>query len=219
MTQAAFQLLQKMDQKDLQMQLALQCAPLISGLKIANLLIVLPEHVSSVKELLPCAGITAELLLNTKEKTTFLLCRKEFLQNYLNKKQVAGFLLRMGYSSPELSRIFPIFRRRYRLHMRQLRTFPHEMGLLLGYPLEDVEGFIRHNGKNFLYTGYWKVYENLPEKMELFRCYEQATEHLLHRVAKGERMEDIIRESPRHFGISSCTGTQKTPCPPAKSAS
>ena len=33
-------------------------------------------------------------------------------------------------------------------------AFPHEIGLLLGYPVEDVLGFIRHQGKNYLYTGY-----------------------------------------------------------------
>lgn len=41
--------------------------------------------------------------------------------------------------------------------------FPHEMGILLGYPVEDVEGFIINNGKNELYTGYWKVYDNLTK--------------------------------------------------------
>ncbi len=38
--------------------------------------------------------------------------------------------------------------------MNQGKQFPHEMGLLLGYPVEDVVGFMENNGKNYLYSGY-----------------------------------------------------------------
>ena len=47
---------------------------------------------------------------------------------------------------------------RYRAYMNGSKIFPHEMGLLLGYPVEDVTGFMVHGGKNSLYSGYWKVY-------------------------------------------------------------
>ena len=36
--------------------------------------------------------------------------------------------------------------------------FPHEIGVFLGYPLEDVVGFIRHRGKCFTCCGCWKSY-------------------------------------------------------------
>ena len=36
------------------------------------------------------------------------------------------------------------------------RGFPHEIGLVLGYPPVDVEGFIKKEGRDFLYSGYWK---------------------------------------------------------------
>ena len=42
--------------------------------------------------------------------------------------------------------------------------FPHEIGLLLGYPPEDVSGFIENGGKNFLCSGYWKVYKGRQEQ-------------------------------------------------------
>ena len=41
--------------------------------------------------------------------------------------------------------------------------FPHEMGVLLGYPVEDVRGFMEQNGQNALYQGYWKVYAHVPD--------------------------------------------------------
>ena len=36
--------------------------------------------------------------------------------------------------------------------------FPHEIGLFLGYPPEDVRGFIENETRNYKFTGYWKVY-------------------------------------------------------------
>ena len=37
-------------------------------------------------------------------------------------------------------------------------AFPHEIGLFLGYPFEDVMGFIENKGENYLCSGCWKVY-------------------------------------------------------------
>ena len=36
--------------------------------------------------------------------------------------------------------------------------FPHEIGVFLGYPLGDVEGFIANRGRNFTCCGCWKSY-------------------------------------------------------------
>ena len=42
--------------------------------------------------------------------------------------------------------------------------FPHEIGVFLGYPLDDVKGFIKNEGKKYLMIGYWKVYSDLAER-------------------------------------------------------
>ena len=38
--------------------------------------------------------------------------------------------------------------------------FPHEVGLFLSYPPEDVKGFIAHRANDFKCAGLWKVYGN-----------------------------------------------------------
>lgn len=42
--------------------------------------------------------------------------------------------------------------------MEAVGDFPHEVGFFLGYPAEDVVGFIRNKGQNFKFCGRWKVY-------------------------------------------------------------
>ena len=46
--------------------------------------------------------------------------------------------------------------------------FPHEIGIVLGYPLEDVISFERFSGKQCKYCGIWKCYSDV----ENARFYE-----------------------------------------------
>ena len=74
----------------------------------------------------------------------------------------------------ELHRIFRKLEQRIGVHGNGEMPFPHELGLLLGYPAEDVRGFMGIGYKKCLYTGYWKVYEKAEEKIALFSEYDRA---------------------------------------------
>ncbi len=61
----------------------------------------------------------------------------------------------------------------------RLRTedaFPHEIGLFLGYPPEDVRGFIIHGGGCSKCTGCWKVYGDRQSAEKLFAKYRKCTD-------------------------------------------
>jgi hypothetical protein len=111
----------------------------------------------------------------------------------MQKKEVAQVLLRLGYKDLSINEVITAFQKRYEAYMQHDSCFPHEIGLLLGYPIEDVEGFIANKGKNYLYAGYWKVYENVEEKKLLFEAYESAKDGVLLLVANGYKMKSIIR--------------------------
>ena len=82
-----------------------------------------------------------------------------------------------------------------------MKDFPHEMGILLGYPVEDVEGFILHKGGSYLCNGYWKVYYNVSQKQRTFRWYSFAEHHLLCLLKEGRSIPEIIRLYQRPLGI------------------
>ena len=65
------------------------------------------------------------------------------------------FLSDEGYSSPDLESIITFLKEKFRFDC------PHEIGIFLGYPVEDVRQFIKNNGKNYLLNGYWKVYSDI----------------------------------------------------------
>ena len=52
--------------------------------------------------------------------------------------------------------------------LRAYDEFPHEIGLFLSYPPEDVKGFIEHHAADFKYAGLWKVYGDEQRARDLF---------------------------------------------------
>lgn len=192
MSQEVVEMMQEMDLEDVETQIALQCAPVIAGVKISNLLIVPDSKASQARKLLENTDILCKELLTTETQTTFLVYKQEKVERYLERKKVRNLLQQLGYNSWNINSLLEKIGEKYQSYMKHGGVFPHEMGLLLGYPAEDVTGFIEHKGKNFLYSGYWKVYKNLPAKKKLFCQYEQAKETILQLMCCGVSIIDII---------------------------
>ena len=58
--------------------------------------------------------------------------------------------------------------------------FPHEVGLFLSYPPEDVKGFIDHRASGFKCAGLWKVYGNEEKRARYSRNTENARRSTAH---------------------------------------
>lgn len=192
MSQEVFQIANSMGIESLQIQLALQSAPLLAGEKISNLIIVSSNYANAIMELFQNTEISFFMISYTKEKVIFLLYKKDELVSCLQQKKVRKFFAKAGYETMELSEVLTTVSEKYENYLAGEASFPHELGLLLGYPVEDVYGFIRNNGKNFLYTGYWKVYCGLSEKLEIFERFRQAESTVMHMISNGNSIPDII---------------------------
>lgn len=192
MSENAFLLLQEMDLENVETQIVMQCAPVIAGLKLSNLLIVNHEDIEQVKTILEQTGLCQEELLNMNHQITFLVYLPQKLKEYLRQQKVQALMEKLGYQSCTQQALVEQVREKYKTYMVCRGTFPHEMGLLLGYPPEDVCGFIENEGKNFIYSGYWKVYENVPAKKKLFTKFEQARETMLQLMCCGISLMDVI---------------------------
>ena len=187
-----FELVKNMDLSNVEVRLALQCAPVIMGIKISNLLTLSSPEAKQVKEILKETGIHHYCLVQYKRKSVYLLYRIEDFEAYLRGYDVTNLLRKLGYINLSTIEVVKEFQNRYRTYMKNGMVFPHELGILLGYPIEDVEGFIENKGENYLYAGYWKVYQDVEEKKLLFDAYESAKEGLLLLVAHGYSMRSII---------------------------
>ena len=69
--------------------------------------------------------------------------------------------------------------------------FPHEVGLFLSYPPEDVKGFIDHRANNFKCAGLWKVYGDEEKARLLFAKYRKCTEIYCALWQSGSKLEQL----------------------------
>ena len=69
--------------------------------------------------------------------------------------------------------------------------FPHEIGLFLGYPLEDVRGFMENCGRNYRLCGCWKVYGDPEAALRCFARYRKCARLYLQRYTEGHSLSRL----------------------------
>ena len=69
--------------------------------------------------------------------------------------------------------------------------FPHEIGLFIGYPPEDVSGFIENNACGFKCVGCWKVYGDREKAEKTFSRYKKCTQVYQEQWTKGKSIERL----------------------------
>ena len=185
-------IIKEMDVHSIPLQLALQCAPVISGIKISNLLTIPAKSLRELSAVLKKTELSFRILYPGRERLVILIYRETELKEYLEREEVMAFIYKCGYETSDISKIFPVFVKRYMRYMELKQDFPHELGLFLGYPIEDGEGFIKENGKNYLYSGYWKVYKDAELKIRLFKNYERVQTEIVRLLYEGLDIMDII---------------------------
>ena len=185
MTQEVLKTVCGMDLNNVNTQMALQCAPLIAGIKISNLFIIDNSSIQDALYAFKKYKLSYYFLLRTAKKTTFLLYDRDGLENYLRDESVSELLGQMGYGSNGLMDSLRLFRTRYRQYASENKGFPHELGLFLGYPPEDIEGFKRYKGRNFKCCGYWKVYGNAESAQKKLDEYTLSREKQMQAMKNG----------------------------------
>ena len=190
MSEEAFHLMTQMDLEGAETQAVLQCAPLLTGIKMSNLLHVREDQqMAAMFEMTPVSG---RILYRKDGRISVLLYRERRLKRFLSVGKVRRLLDSFGYRDMELPEILSRLSDRYQRHMDGKGDFPHEIGLLLGYPPEDVSGFIENGGKNFLCSGYWKVYKDPARARRIFDGYDRVREAAIRMAGSGTGIRDII---------------------------
>jgi len=177
----------------LELQIATQCAPLLVGLKPSNLLILPENEKNDLEAALKNTRFSYYSLSKKDGREVYLLYQASELMCYLRDAEVQKLLKELGYAEMELQKLLKFIGQKYEEHQCKGTEFPHELGLVLGYPVVDVRGFMQHDGKNFLYSGYWKVYGNLKGTRRLFQEFKKAKEVTVELALIGYSIADIVK--------------------------
>ncbi len=176
--------------------LVFHASPTLASIKIANLysfrfrnLSECLDTIRSFNQLMNEKGIYIELLKNMGDVYLIFVYRKSHLQKLLSDRRVKSFLKKYGYSS-ELSLWEYIETLRMRLNIE--KDFPHEIGVFLGYPLEDVQAFIETKGCDSVLCGDWKVYHDEERAKCLFCKYRRCREMYIKVYREGRSFVDML---------------------------
>lgn len=178
-------------------RIAYQCAPVLKRLKASNLLVLGPGGCLSATLAVRESRVICRPLYIGEEREVVLLYRYDLLKRCLKRPEVREFLRRYGYGRITVSAVLARIHRRYQDYMRDRRQFPHELGAILGYPIQDVSGFIQNKGRGFLLSGYWKVYHDREQARRIFRCYDCAREAAVLEVMEGRPISRIASLAER----------------------
>lgn len=182
--------------------IGLQCFLVLSGIKPSNLLIYSNQCEGCISEELKNTGAEHMKLYNgEKESVSIIFNREKLIKSLLNKENIQ-FISQYGYESFEVDDVIERLSIRYTEFREEKSEFPHEMGIVLGYPLEDVSGFIENNGKNYLCSGYWKVYKNAEEKIRLFKTYKNIKKYFVEQIENGKQICQICSECRKFAEIA-----------------
>lgn len=155
------------------------CSPTLSSLKSANLFTIqdmkeedLLAQINYWNEVLNEKGITILLMKQKPGWALLYVCRKQQIRECLEKEEITTFLAAYGYTEMNVDAAL----NRLKERLNRSEGFPHEIGIFLDYPVEDVKGFIKNAGRNYKCRGCWKVYCNECETVRLFAKYEKCRE-------------------------------------------
>lgn len=131
------------------------CAPTLAGMKTGNMFTCeyesrdeLCRDVRHWNLALSHKGLRIMPLRYNGKRALIYIYRPSRLKNDLSDAEAADILKKCGYAGTPERCIARIAKR-----VASSEEFPHEIGLFLGYPPEDVSGFIENRAKGCKLVG------------------------------------------------------------------
>lgn len=150
-----------------------------------NLNSIWERYKSEVKERL---DIDYFELKKNAESTVVLFFNKEKLEISVRKNKNMEFLKRFGYNeNMSIQQCFSLLGRRFE-HM-----CPHEIGIFLGYPVEDVAAFIDCPNAECKMVGYWKVYHDIEKAKAVFNKYDEIKYNIMRLIMEGIKPTELLK--------------------------
>ena len=169
-------------------KLAFHTAPTLMGIKCASLISLscaefdLDLHLKIFNARAKEKGLKIRSMRGSGARRLMLVYNEKKLARRLAENETRLMLANVGYDPDGgLEEMLGHLSER----MEQLDGFPHEIGLFLDYPAEDVKGFIENNGENYKLCGCWKVYGSEERARRTFANYEKCRKFLCDKLNEG----------------------------------
>ncbi len=170
------------------------CSPTLAGIKTGALFNCaypsereLRSSVRAWNKTLSPKGLRVLPLRYNGRTALIYIYRPAMLSADLKDELARRLLAKCGYVSETPEGCIVQLLRRF----AECDEFPHEIGLFLGYPPEDVCGFIANKAGGYKCVGYWKVYGDEEKAKKAFAKFEKCTRCYCRQHAKGKSIERL----------------------------
>lgn len=191
-------ILSKTEHDNFGQKLAFHTAPTLLGIKCASLVSLssteldLDFHTTYFNRRAAAKGLRSRILRSCENRALMLVYSERLLKNRLADNDVRSVLAEHGYSE---NYFLEECLDRLSKRIRDSKTFPHEIGVFLGYPVEDVVGFIENKGENFKLCGAWKVYGSVENARRTFSNYDKCRVFLCNKLNEGADIYQALKIS------------------------
>ena len=169
-------------------------APTLAGIKTASMFAtpcpnvsVLMKELKSFNKRFATKGLRIIPLRMQKGRMLVYLFRPEMLKQDISQQKALSILKEKGYTVCGTEQCLGELVR----HLRSDKEFPHEIGLFLGYPPEDVYGFIHHRDSACKCIGEWRVYGDETAAKNRFEAYTRCRNVYCRNLSIGFTIEDL----------------------------
>lgn len=170
------------------------CAPVLTGIKTGGLFntceldpTTICQDTVAVRKRLRRFGIDVRLFFTEGKMPLVYVYRVDALARDLADPETQAYLTPLGYADFTPQAALSQLAKR----LRQYDGFPHEIGLFLSYPLEDVKSFVQFGSRCAKLQGHWCVFHNEEQARKCFAAYDQSRLVCLARYREGQPLEAL----------------------------
>ncbi|MBQ8165316.1 MAG: DUF3793 family protein [Clostridia bacterium] len=170
------------------------CSPTLAGMKTGNIFTCsfadknkMYGSIRNWNTLLTKKGLRILPLRFRNNKALIYVYRPKRLSADLENSTAEQLLRSCGYCNKSPDRCILHLMKR----LEESEEFPHEIGLFLGYPPEDVLGFIENKAGGCKCVGCWKVYGDAEAARKTFAKYKKCTDVYCTQLSKGRSIERL----------------------------
>lgn len=170
------------------------CSPTLANIKTGSLFALrctengVRGELRELNRMLLKKGLRILPIKKESNMTLLYLYRPKRLEMDLHNPEAKAILLAKGYDSEDAGRCLVSLVNR----LAADKDFPHEIGLFLGYPPNDVKCFMENGGECAKCVGCWKSYGDPEQARKIFEKYKKCTEYYRTEKSKGRSLEQLI---------------------------
>lgn len=171
-----------------------QCAPTLAGIKCGCLFRIdcnaseIASELIRLNDVLNPKGVAVTMFIPSVCGTFVYVHRTRLISEIKGSNGKAlDYLKRSGYDISSDDALIESLRSK----IESVGCVPHEIGIFLGYPLDDVKGFIENKGRCPKCMGCWKVYGSEEVAAKMFEDIRECRKAYSERYRLGVCIEEL----------------------------